>query len=86
MLKLFKVVLIGTAFMASISHADVATTYKQTCATCHDSGALNAPKKGDKSTWDKLKSQKGMDGLIKSTKKGMPKGCARRAAMKILEP
>ncbi len=72
MLKFLKVGFVGVFLMASTSHADVATTYKQTCATCHDSGALNAPKKGDKATWSKLKTQKGMDALVKNTKKGMP--------------
>lgn len=78
MLQSSKTALVGLALvMASASHADVASTYAKTCATCHDSGALNAPKRGDKATWDRLKSQKGMEGLIKSTKQGMPQMPAR---------
>ena len=64
--------LVGLMCFATTSHANVADTYKKTCGTCHDTGALNAPKKGDKATWDKLKAQKGMDTLIKSTRQGMP--------------
>lgn len=73
MSKLLQIAIASLALVATgVSHADVATTYQKTCATCHDSGALNAPKKGDKATWDKLKAQKGMDTLVKNTKKGMP--------------
>lgn len=56
-----------------VSHATVTDLYNKSCATCHDSGSLNAPKKGDKAVWIKLKSQKGMDGLVKSTRQGMPR-------------
>lgn len=58
--------------IGSAAYADVAATYNKSCATCHDSGALNAPKKGDVAKWQSLKSQKGMDALIKSTRQGMP--------------
>ncbi|MDO5652346.1 MAG: c-type cytochrome [Moraxella sp.] len=58
--------------MVGIASADVASTYAKTCATCHDSGALNAPKRGDSAKWAALKSQKGVDGLVKSTREGMP--------------
>lgn len=60
------------AMSALPANADTAKTYAQTCGVCHDSGSLNAPKKGDKATWDKLKAQKGMDKLVKSTRDGMP--------------
>lgn len=52
--------------------SDVATTYQKACSACHDSGAFNAPKKGDTATWERLKSQKGMEALVKSTRQGMP--------------
>lgn len=52
--------------------ADTAGTYQKSCAACHDSGNLSAPKKGDTQVWQKLKTQKGMDGLVKSTRQGMP--------------
>ncbi len=58
--------------LTQASHADTAATYSKSCATCHDTGEFNAPKKGDSATWQKLKAQKGMDGLVKSTKSGMP--------------
>jgi len=51
--------------------ADIPTIYQNSCAACHDSGALNAPKKGDKALWQKLKQQKGMPALINSVKGGM---------------
>lgn len=52
--------------------ADVAATYQKSCAACHDAGALGAPKKGDRAHWATLQSQKGIDGLVKSTRQGMP--------------
>lgn len=73
MLKPLKASLISLVLiMASLSHADIKNTYNETCGTCHDSGALNAPKKGDVATWGKLKAEKGMNALIKSTRQGMP--------------
>lgn len=51
--------------------ADTATTYNNSCAACHDSGALNAIKKGDTAKWQQLKQQKGMPALIRSVKNGM---------------
>lgn len=68
-----KILLVTCLFIACPSwSADIATTYQKTCGACHDSGALGAPKKGDKATWSKLKSQKGMDALVKATRQGMP--------------
>lgn len=64
---------IAACFMTvSIAHAAAPTKYTQTCGVCHDTGNLGAPKKGDKAAWAALKSQKGMDGLVQSTKQGMP--------------
>lgn len=60
------------------SHAaDIISSYANTCGVCHDQGNLGAPKKGDKATWQRLLTQKGMDGLVKSTKDGMPQMPAR---------
>ena len=56
---------------ASQSQADVSSLYVDSCAACHDSGALNAPKKGDSARWEALKKQKGMPALVKSVKGGM---------------
>ncbi len=64
--------LVVATALTNLAFADVAGTYQKSCAACHDSGALNAPKKGDKATWQRLKSQKGMPQLIKSTRQGMP--------------
>ncbi|MFB6348036.1 c-type cytochrome [Moraxella marmotae] len=52
--------------------ADIGKTYEQSCAACHDTGAFDAPKKGDTATWQQLKSQKGIEKLVKSTRQGMP--------------
>ena len=66
----------STALLLSLismsgASADVATVYNNSCAACHDSGALNAIKKGDSAQWQQLKKQKGMPTLINSVKKGM---------------
>ena len=49
--------------------------YKAICAACHDTGAANAPKLGDKARWAPL-IKEGFDALladaIKGTAKGMP--------------
>ena len=50
----------------------VVTLYSDSCAACHDTGALGAPKTGDKATWQRLQSQKGMANLVSSVKNGMP--------------
>lgn len=64
-------VLIITIIMASSATADIASTYDRSCAACHNSGALNAIKKGDSAKWQQLKQQKGMPALIQSVKSGM---------------
>ncbi|OLF36999.1 MULTISPECIES: c-type cytochrome [unclassified Psychrobacter] len=51
--------------------ADIPQTYDDSCAACHDSGALNAIKKGDSAQWQRLIKQKGMPALINSVKGGM---------------
>ena len=45
-----KVELAGAAGGASAARSSE-ETYKTTCAACHDSGAANAPKLGDKGAW-----------------------------------
>lgn len=71
-----RLMMLSAVLMASLTvgtaHADTASTYQKSCAACHDSGNLSAPKKGDTQAWQKLKTQKGMDGLVKSTRQGMP--------------
>lgn len=57
--------------MSSTMAADIPTTYENSCAACHNSGALGAIKKGDSAAWNKLKQQKGMPALVNSVKSGM---------------
>ncbi|MDN5561912.1 c-type cytochrome [Psychrobacter glacincola] len=63
--------LLSSAIMTSANAADIATTYDNSCAACHDSGALNAIKKGDSAKWQQLIKQKSMPTLINSVKSGM---------------
>jgi cytochrome c5 len=57
--------------------ADGEALYKQTCFTCHATGAANAPKLGDKAAWAPRIKQ-GMPALLQSALKGKgampPKG------------
>ncbi|WP_352336593.1 c-type cytochrome [Psychrobacter sp. 16-MNA-CIBAN-0192] len=62
--------LLSMAVISSASAVDVPTLYKASCAVCHDSGALNAPKKGDKTKWETIK-KKGMPALVNGVKSGM---------------
>ncbi|MGO1623518.1 MAG: c-type cytochrome [Psychrobacter sp.] len=66
------VLLLSGAMLTNASAADTATTYDNSCAVCHDSGALNAIKKGNSAEWQQLIDQKGMASLIQSVKSGMP--------------
>lgn len=61
--------MIGSAGAAEV--VNIAATYDNSCAACHDSGALNAIKKGDGAKWQQLIEQKTMPTLIKSVKGGM---------------
>ncbi len=63
--------LISSVIMTSANAADIATSYDNSCAACHDSGALNAIKKGDSAKWQQLIKQKSMPTLINSVKNGM---------------
>ena len=63
--------IMSAAMITGAGAADIATTYNQSCAACHDSGALNAIKKGDSAKWQQLIKQKGMPALISSVKNGM---------------
>lgn len=63
--------LLSSVMMTSVNAADIATTYNNSCAACHDSGALNAIKKGDSAKWQQLMKQKSMPALINSVKSGM---------------
>ena len=48
---------------------DGADTYKLVCSSCHESGAINAPKLKDKVEW-KHRITQGMDKLYASTLNG----------------
>lgn len=61
-----------TCCLVNLAFANTADTYTKTCGTCHETGALNAPKKGDKALWDKLITQKSMAKLVQATKDGLP--------------
>lgn len=61
---------LSIAVITPASAADAPTIYKASCAVCHDSGALNAPKKGDKAAWAIIK-KKGMPALVNAVKNGM---------------
>ena len=63
--------LILSSTMITSAAADIAATYNNSCAACHDSGALNAIKKGDSAKWQQLIKQKSMPTLINSVKSGM---------------
>ena len=44
--------------------------YTEVCASCHGTGALNAPKLGDKGAWGKRNTQ-GLDTLVKNAINGI---------------
>ena len=64
-------VMLISIIMTDTAVADIATTYDNSCAACHGSGALGALKKGDSAAWTKLIQQKGMPALVKSVENGM---------------
>ena len=64
-------VVLSAAMITGAGAADIAQTYTDSCAACHDSGALNAIKKGDSAKWQQLIKQKGMPALVSSVKNGM---------------
>ncbi len=64
-------IIISMTFFSTLAVANIAETYDNSCAACHDSGALNAIKKGDTVKWQSLIQRKGMPTLIKSVKNGM---------------
>lgn len=62
-----------TPAVAAAPVADAATTYQTACFACHGTGALNAPKLGDKVAWGP-RIAKGRDALIHSALNGTAKG------------
>lgn len=72
LLRAVFIAIIGSAtIVTGASAADIATIYNDSCGACHDSGALNAIKKGDSVKWQQLIKSKGMPALVKSVKNGM---------------
>lgn len=73
---------VGDVILASAAGAAAAGTksgeavYKTVCAACHDSGALNAPKTGDKAAWAKLIAE-GLDVITRDAIKGIRQMPAR---------
>lgn len=65
------VMLAGAAAAAGAKTAKAGDeVYKQVCAACHASGALNAPKVGDKAAWAPL-VKRGLDDLTANAVKGV---------------
>lgn len=64
----------GSATSQSTKTGD--EVYKQVCAACHASGALNAPKLGDKAAWAPLIKQ-GLETLTRDAIKGIRQMPAR---------
>ncbi len=59
---------VAAAPKAAMSGADVV---KATCGACHLTGAINAPKIGEKGAWEpRLQTAGGIDGLVASAIKG----------------
>ncbi|MBN1928092.1 MAG: cytochrome c5 family protein [Chlorobiaceae bacterium] len=65
----------GNAFAAKYDAAAGKATYDASCAMCHKTGMMGAPKLGDKAAW-KSHIAKGMDAMVANSIKGYkgPKG------------
>lgn len=59
----------GNAFAANYNAAAGKATYDASCATCHKTGMMGAPKTGDKAAW-KSHIAKGMDVMVANSIKG----------------
>ena len=68
---LMGIAVITFSVMAGHAHAaDGKTVYSAACALCHTTGAMAAPKTGDKIAWATL-IKKGMDTLYKNSINGI---------------
>jgi cytochrome c5 len=65
----------GNAFAAKYDAAAGKATYDASCATCHKTGMMGAPKLGDKAAWAPRLGQ-GVDAMVAKSIKGFkgPKG------------
>jgi cytochrome c5 len=61
-----------TVVAVSASDDTGMAVYKKSCAACHDSGVLDAPKLRDKAVWAELNAE-GEDDLTKSAINGIGK-------------
>ena len=75
-----KKIIVAVALVAasvSVQARDTAEIYEKTCKVCHETGAANAPKRGDAAAW-KPRLEKGTDTLMASINNGLnampPKG------------
>ncbi|HWS75473.1 MAG TPA: c-type cytochrome [Quisquiliibacterium sp.] len=64
------------AFASDSDHERGEEIYRQTCAACHDSGALGAPKIGDRKAWKPLIAE-GQRMITRTATKGIRKMPAR---------
>ena len=62
-------VVIAVMMMSSAQASDGKAVYSAACALCHTTGAMAAPKTGDKAAWA-IRLKKGMDTLYESSIKG----------------
>lgn len=72
---------VAVAAPVAVAYQAPEEVYKAVCAACHDTGLLEAPKKGDQAAWDeRIAKTGGMEGLIKQAIAGLgsmpPKGGA----------
>jgi len=75
---------VSALFAQNAMAADGKGTYTKACASCHATGAANAPKFGDKAAWaPRIKT--GMPALYNVALKGKP-GTAMTAWSTQLEP
>jgi cytochrome c5 len=70
--------------VATVSASDDVgqAVYTKSCAACHDSGVMGAPKVGDKAAWAKLNAE-GVDNLTHSAIKGVGKMPPKGGNMKL---
>lgn len=68
--------------VGDVAAVDAGALYGQACAACHDTGAANAPKKGDQTAWaDRV--GKGMDTLVQHAINGFNTMPAKGGAMHL---
>lgn len=87
--KTTSIISLATVLFVAAMAVNAATgeeVYKTTCATCHATGVLNAPKLGDATAWEKRVTERGMDGLYASALNGFnnnampPKGLCMKCS------